>query len=247
MKKELYDSEYYTRGAKNLLLYPIGQLMDWINLALFEKRFPAGGRILEIGCGDGKVSRWMSSRGFEVEAIDISKEAIEIARRKSSQVQYYCSDVFGLHRTGGYYDAVYCLHVMEHIKEFESNLVEIKRLLKKGGLLVVRIPNIDSLEARLAGKDWFHWDEPYHVNHWGSDEFKRVLLDVGFGDVRVNFRLLEYKQVLLYSCLSKIGVRVTSRVKLWTLPLQVVFVPISIVLGFLFGNSGTVELIARKS
>ena len=73
MKKELYDSEYYTRGAKNLLLYPIGQLMDWINLALFEKRFPAGGRILEIGCGDGKVSRWMSSRGFEVEAIDIKE------------------------------------------------------------------------------------------------------------------------------------------------------------------------------
>jgi hypothetical protein len=75
-----------------------------------------------------------------------------------------------------------------------------------------------------------------------------MLRKAGFEQVEVNFSLLEFKQVLLYSVLNYLGVRkISDRQKLLLLPLQLIFVPLSFILGAVFKNSGTVELVARKA
>ena len=42
--------------------------------------FPAGGRVLDIGCGSGEIARWLAGRGFAVTGIDVASSAIELAR-----------------------------------------------------------------------------------------------------------------------------------------------------------------------
>jgi ubiquinone/menaquinone biosynthesis C-methylase UbiE len=243
----MYDKKYYDRGAGNILYDWVIKLFNWMNLNNFKSYFNKDSLILEVGCGEGKMSRWLSENGFKIEAIDISKEAIDIAKKQNSRVNYVCGNVFALKRENNYYNEVYSLHVMEHIENVEDSLKEIYRILKKEGKLVIRIPNSDSLEAKLAGKKWFHWDEPYHKHHWTCSEFKNILLKAGFKKVEINFKMLEYKQVLLYSCLNKSGIKTKSyEMKLFLLPFQIIFVPLSIILGFWFKNSGTVELVAEK-
>ena len=238
-----YDFEYYHRGLSTVFLF----FLTWINLYNFKNYFKKNDLILEIGCGDGTISRWLSSKGFKIDALDISPDAIKLAKHHNSSVNYFVGDIFNFKSKIEKYDVVYSLHVMEHIKNIDDSLQEIHRILKNDGKLVIRIPNSDSFEAKIAGKKWFHYDEPYHVNHWGYGEFKDILVKNGFKDISVNYKLVEYKQVLLYSIMNYLGFRTDKmNIRILLLPLQIIFVPISIFLGFVFGNSGTVEIVAKK-
>lgn len=248
MKEISYDKKYYDRGSRDDIYGWIVNLFGWIELNNFRRNFTKNSLILEVGCGDGKISRWLSSKGFRVEAIDKSSSAIEIAKIPISKANYICGDVFSLKRSDHYYDAVFSLHVIEHVEKVENNLKEICRILKKEGKLIIRIPNSDSLEARLAGKDWFHWDEPYHLHHWTADEAVEMLKKAGFKKVKADFGLLEFKQVLFYSILSYLGIeKLSYKQKLLLTPFQLIFVPLSLILGAIFKNSGTIELTAEKT
>lgn len=248
MKELLYNKNYYIRGSRNSFINLVTGLFTWINLNTFKNNFKKNNLILEVGCGDGKISKWLSLSSLKIDAIDISKDAIGIAKKQTNLVNYTYGDIFSLKRKEYYYDAVYSLHVMEHIENIEDNLKEIYRIIKRNGKFVIRIPNRDSIEARLAGKNWFHWDEPYHKHHWSVDEFKNILLNIGFNKIMINYNLLEFKQVLLYSCINRMGIKTKStKTRLLLLPLQTIFVPISVVLGCFFKNSGTVELVAFKT
>lgn len=247
MKKKLYDSEYYSRGKSFDLISLISNYLTVIDFNLFLGNFTDGDFVLEVGCGEGKMCNMLANRGFKIDAVDISGEAIKLALKNNNKVNYVWGDVFSLRSKSNKYDVVYSLHVMEHIKEFGKNIVEIKRILKKGGKFVVRIPNSDSFEAKIAGEKWFHWDEPYHVNHWKYGEFSQILLEHGYKNIKLNFGLFEYKQVLLYSILSRLGFNMKKTwIRILVVPLQIVFVPISLLLGYVFKNSGTVEIVVEN-
>jgi len=196
----------------------------------------------QIGCGNGVLARQLAKRGFEVVGVDISREAIRLAKSVESTVIFRCSSFEELRVGGGMFDAIVCFHVLEHMEDPEETLRRVRGLLVKDGQLLIRVPNSDSTEARLAGKAWFHWDEPYHRYHWGAEEVKKMVKEAGFDRVEVRYFLFEFKQVLLYSVLNFLGLRkISGWLKVALLPLQMIFVPLSLVAGFL-KNSGTVEI-----
>jgi SAM-dependent methyltransferase len=49
-------------------------------LGALAARLPAGGRVLDVGCGVGRHARWLEARGIEVDAIDLSREMVAVAR-----------------------------------------------------------------------------------------------------------------------------------------------------------------------
>lgn len=56
---------------------------------------PQSGRVLELGCGTGELSRWLRSRGYEVTGVDISETAIGEAKKRSENldIEYICDDI----------------------------------------------------------------------------------------------------------------------------------------------------------
>jgi 2-polyprenyl-3-methyl-5-hydroxy-6-metoxy-1,4-benzoquinol methylase len=98
------------------------------------------GRMLEIGCDKGQFLKIAQDQGFEVEGIDPSNSA-DIAREKFGlpvrrglfQEEPYEPDSF---------DAVIMLDVLEHISEPMQCLHKIEQILKPGGLLLVKVPNV---------------------------------------------------------------------------------------------------------
>jgi len=107
----------------------------------------ARGRVLDLGCGSGRLAAALARRGFAVDGIDVEQRAVEVgqrlmARRGLTNVHLYAGDVFDpAHPVGaGGYDVLVCAEVLEHLGPWRKLLARGGELLKPGGLLVLTAP-----------------------------------------------------------------------------------------------------------
>lgn len=105
-------------------------------LTLAMKLLPAGGRILELGAGDGWQASILVQHGFLVSAIDVASVSPETTRY--APVTIY--DGLTLPFADGIFDAVFSSNVLEHVKDFERTQAELARVLKPGGMAVHCVP-----------------------------------------------------------------------------------------------------------
>ncbi len=96
-------------------------------------------RVLDLGCGTGRNTRYLAKQGFQVMGVDKSPDAIEIARIKSPSIKFEVADAREIPFPENAFDAVVCTHVIEHHLEDEIKKIisEIARVTRKGGLLVL--------------------------------------------------------------------------------------------------------------
>jgi SAM-dependent methyltransferase len=101
-----------------------------------------GLRVLEIGCGEGRLAALIGMAGADqVEAIDYSEEAIEVARKRFhlDNVSFACCD---FHKVQGQYDAVVLQGVVEHLDHpFENLRWLFEKLIVPGGCLITSSPS----------------------------------------------------------------------------------------------------------
>ncbi len=122
------------------------------------------GRFLDIGCAVGFLLEEARNAGFEVEGIELNKKAAEIVRAKGFDVKT-CSIGENSYREN-IFDVVTLNHILEHIIELNKFLQDIKRILKKDGILVIGVPNHSSLIAKLYTTRWYGWGIPEHIWHF---------------------------------------------------------------------------------
>ena len=108
-----------------------------------EKLFPEKGKILDIGCGYGFFLKEMKKRGWQVEGVELSKPAAEIARQKTNAPLHSCS--VEEMQVSSRYDVITLFYVIEHVADPLSILRTIRKLLAPGGMLVLRYPNTTPL------------------------------------------------------------------------------------------------------
>lgn len=108
-----------------------------------KKQF-AHKRVLDVGCGVGSLSFYLASKRAEVMGVDISRRAIDIARQAKKQngldkqVEFHQGKI---EKITGKFDIVVCSEVIEHIEDDKRFLSELKKRLKKNGLLVLTTPS----------------------------------------------------------------------------------------------------------
>jgi 2-polyprenyl-3-methyl-5-hydroxy-6-metoxy-1,4-benzoquinol methylase len=104
------------------------------------------GRVLDLGCGTGRLACELAAAGFSVDGIDVEERAVEIGRRIVAQrnldVHLYTGDVHDPTHpvAAGGYDVVVCTEVLEHVGPWRELLVRAGELLRPGGTLVVSVP-----------------------------------------------------------------------------------------------------------
>jgi SAM-dependent methyltransferase len=114
--------------------------------------------ILDVGCGTGDLVRDLSEAGFtRVRGIDPflpdeSRTTLAPLVRKS-----------WLHQETGEYDVVMLHHVLEHMPEQESVFFDIARLLRPGGMALVRIPLLPNDAWDHYRENWVQLDAPRHL------------------------------------------------------------------------------------
>ncbi len=137
--------------------------------------FPRPGRILDIGCGRGYMLRKLAAMGWECFGTEFPGQA-------SANLPFtvYEKDPEDLGLQASSFDVVTLWHVFEHLKDPFSTLKEIDRILRPGGLLVISVPNIESLQAKIFGGNWIHLDLPRHIYHFSPGSLSLALEKKGF-------------------------------------------------------------------
>jgi len=139
---------------------------------------------LDIGCGEGFCLIEAESRGWNAYGIDITDNRIPLAKKES--IKFINSDLINAHLPDNFFDAVYVDSVLEHVINPYEYLIEIKRILKKGGILYFAVPNEDSLlndiknaVYKLSGKDKSArlkpFKTPYHIIGYNKHSIKLIL------------------------------------------------------------------------
>jgi len=92
-----------------------------------------GGRVLDVGCGDGQVARALAATGCSVTGIDPTARNLEVARERGGGPEYVEGAADDLPFLDANFDAVVACLVFEHIDDVDAAIAEVARVLRPGG------------------------------------------------------------------------------------------------------------------
>ena len=139
------------------------------------------GRLLEVGCGNGKRLARLQGLGWEVTGQEIDPVAAEHVRTVKG-IPVHLGPLETIE--SGEYDVVILSHVIEHVYDPVAMLTTCHRLLKKNGLLVVLTPNAASHGHRTFGAAWRGLEPPRHLHLFSNQTLSRIAQQAGFRDPR---------------------------------------------------------------
>lgn len=148
-----------------------------------------GGRVLDVGCGSGEWLLFMQKLGWQAEGIDFDEKAVKAARQKGFEVG--CGAVEEQHYPDERFDAVALNHVIEHVPDPVATLKECRRILKKGGRLVLMTPNSSSLGHTVFKQDWRGLEPPRHLHVFSNRSMRALLEKSGFRKVSVHSHIAD--------------------------------------------------------
>lgn len=156
-----YPSDYFQRPTIDELR-ALGRGSERYRIELVA-RHVRGGRLVEIGAGDGIFAVQALDAGFEVAAIDVDAGACEHLRRTLAiEAVQTPSPELELARLAPL-DAVVMWHVIEHVGAPWALLEAAAAALAPGGVVVVATPNPRAFGLRVLGARWPHVDAPRHL------------------------------------------------------------------------------------
>jgi 2-polyprenyl-3-methyl-5-hydroxy-6-metoxy-1,4-benzoquinol methylase len=138
-----------------------------------------GKRLLDIGCGSGTFLRCAQRFGFIPHGMDMSAKAVEIVQKQYG----IAAKQGGIGQNvweGDRFNFVTMFHVLEHLPDPRLALKFAAGLLQPGGTLILQVPNISSLQARLFGKRWYGLDVPRHVINFSPKALGILLKEMGY-------------------------------------------------------------------
>jgi len=143
--RDWYDARYATLGADAMRpaeAYPI--FLEGLALA-------PGRRLLDVSCGSGYLLAAAAAQGAETAGVDISPEAIRLAREVSPDSDLRVADCTALPFPNASFDAVTCLGSLEHFPDVEAALAEMTRVARPTARFCFVVPNQGFLLWRLFG------------------------------------------------------------------------------------------------
>lgn len=138
-------------------------MMRSAELSLAMRLLPAGGRILELGAGDGWQASLLTQHGFAVTPVDVASAAPGAAQY--APVTIY--DGWTLPFPDGSFDAVYSSNVLEHIGDFDRIQAELARVLAIHGIAVHCVPS-------ATWRIWTTLGHPIYAARWIIRNFRKT-------------------------------------------------------------------------
>lgn len=188
--RRLGNKDYWTKRWSNI---PADQPMDnadkyplkYALLTVKEKN----GKILEAGCGNGRIVRYYKDRGYDIVGIDFIAEAIKKLKVADPEIQAEVGDITNLQFKDGTFKYILAFGLYHNLeRDLEKAIDETFRVLENEGLVCAsfRADNIqnhlnDWLEAYRSGnKKDDAKDRKFHKMNLTKSEFKKLFEKHGF-------------------------------------------------------------------
>ncbi len=186
--RELVRIYYYNypcnTGEDRKSLSSYKKILLWFFYLTYRSRldvipFTGEGKLLDIGCGNGRYLSTMRKLGWRTSGVEKSPKASRYAREEL-HLDVNTGDLLDYKYHDKSFDAVTMWHSLEHLYEPFQTLKEIGRMLNNDGLLVVAVPNIDSFVAKVFKTYWYGLQLPIHLIAFTPDSITKMLKSAGF-------------------------------------------------------------------
>lgn len=170
-------------------------------LSLVQYTIP-GDRILDLGCGNGRLFQVLKDKDVNYLGVDFSEKLIEIAKAKYPGVKFQITDALNLPFPNNYFDKIYSIAVLHHIPSEEFRLKfleEAKRVLKPEGFLILTVWKLSQLKSvklilkyailKILGLSHLDFGDVFvpwgktcqrYIHNFSEKELKKLLEKSGF-------------------------------------------------------------------
>jgi len=188
---QLYEKHYNFGGEKGTLYtklreqFLFSSLYRWWtqldgDVAFHHRR--GTGRLLDIGCNEGRGLQLYARNGFKVEGLELNETAAAVARDAGFNVHTCLLEEFHPAAT---YDVVVLSNVLEHSLDPRKMLLAVHRVLSARGQVWISCPNSESWLRRVFGKSWINWHVPFHISHFSPKTLGQLLTEAGYSGIKI--------------------------------------------------------------
>lgn len=158
------------------------------------------GRLLDVGCATGIFLDAAQKEGWDVEGIEPSRYMRDHALK--GVAPRIREGVFLDMEPGEPYDLISFWDVLEHVRDPRQTLEHAAKLLRPGGLLVVNVPNRESLLARIMRGNW-PLLLPEHLFYFSPKSLRYLLESAGFSPVGTHLHPVFFRMKYVYHRLKQ--------------------------------------------
>lgn len=213
--KSFFDKLYNILRAYNAF----GKVRILENVKATKSRTP---RLLDVGCGIGVFLEHAQYRKWSVFGVELIEKARKIAEnRLKSPIFEKLDDV----EVDTKFDVISMWHVLEHLEEPDIVLKRLHGLAVPGAVLVLGLPNRESIDSKHYAEHWAAYDVPIHFWHFTKADIERIATNTGWALEQVRPMYLDAFYVSLLSESYKHGKKRWLSAFLWGLYSNVLGAP----------------------
>ncbi len=174
-----YDAQYFDTVADRIPLY-----RDIITrrYARLVRQVAGSGRLLELGCGDGRLLAELASN-FDVTGIDISVEAIARARHRVPDAHLVVGDI-AVCDPQTCFDVVVAFNVLEHLPDPPAVMSRVHDMLTDGGQFIFAVPNRYGVVGSALVR-FMNWMDRTHISTYTRERWLELAQQLGFEQTQV--------------------------------------------------------------
>ena len=160
----------------------VGRRISAKNVLSKLRKFGKSSRLLDIGCATGFLLDEARKDGWEVHGVELSKWCVEYAKEKLG-LDIFCGTLKNAPFGDSFFDAVILNDVIEHLPDPKNTLIEIRRVLKKDGIVCINTPDIDSLLSKMLKARWWGINQA-HLFYFTKETLTKMLTSAGFVPIK---------------------------------------------------------------
>jgi SAM-dependent methyltransferase len=174
MLQQYYDRDYWQSGPakKSTVFDTLYRLRMAPIVSAIRRHTTYDSKILDWGCGDGSFIRLLRNFGLDCFGIDAYMKDLNDPQVSATTIEK--ADF-----PADYFDIITCFQVLEHLADPLSSVKHALMLLKTDGLIVIEVPNLDSVGFQIFKRRWQPLEIPTHLNHFTPATLQKVFETAG--------------------------------------------------------------------
>lgn len=202
---EEFDDYNLRYKSFNLWKIYCKKILKIINI--YKKR----GELLDVGCNVGIMVKESMDKGYSAVGIDISNSAIEFGKKHLNLGDYLFRGILSENLfLNKKFDIITYIHVLEHVADLNAEFEKIKKILKQDGILLISVPNYNSLWRILLRNKWYGFCPKQHIWQFSRESLEKILKKNNFLilkaytrhslDHEINFSPKGFTKLIILAC-----------------------------------------------